>query len=249
MATSQNGWPVHTDQTDLVALNFVTGRVRGGAVHTIFNDLCSWFDRNIEPIRRADSWGWAYRAIRGKTDGYSNHASGTAIDLNATTHPLGKWNTFTAGQRARIRAKLRDYEGAVRWGGDYQSRPDDMHFEINANAATLARVARKLASPAAPVKPSAGGGTSKPSTVNPKPSTNQSEEDELMALSKDTLNQIATAVLTVPVTANGKTAALVQHMAEGFVDDEAQSKKLAELDQKIAAVAQQLAKIAKKVGA
>ena len=99
------------------------------------------------------------------------------------------------------------------------------------------------------VKPSTGGSTNKPSTTNPKPSTNQSEEDELMALSKDTLNQIATAVLTVPVTANGKKAALVQHMAEGFVDDEAQSKKLAELDQKIAAVAQQVAKIAKKVGA
>lgn len=92
-----------------------------------------------------------------------------------------------------------------------------------------------------------GSASSKPKpTTNP---TNKSEEDELMALSKDTLNQIATAVLTVPVTANGKKAALVQHMAEGFVDDEAQSKKLAELDQKIAAVAQQLAKIAKKVGA
>ena len=85
----------------------------------------------------------------------------------------------------------------------------------------------------------------------PKPTTNpnQSEEDELMALNKDTLEQIATAVLTVPVAANGKKAALVQHMAEGFVDDEAQSKKLAELDQKIAAIAQQLAAIAKKVGA
>ena len=85
----------------------------------------------------------------------------------------------------------------------------------------------------------------------PKPTTNpnKSEEDELMALSKETLNQIATAVLTVPVTANGKKAALVQHMAEGFVDDDAQSKKLAELDGKIAALAQQLAKIAKKVGA
>ena len=85
----------------------------------------------------------------------------------------------------------------------------------------------------------------------PKPTTNpnKSEEDELMALSKDTLNQIATAVLTVPVTANGKKAALVQHMAEGFVDDDAQSKKLAELDGKIAALAQQVAKIAKKVGA
>ena len=96
------------------------------------------------------------------------------------------------------------------------------------------------------VKPSTGG-SAKPSTTNPKP--NQSEEDELMALSKETLNQIATAVLTVPVTANGKKAALVQHMADGFVDDEAQSAKLAELDQKIAALAQQVAKIAKKVGA
>ena len=95
------------------------------------------------------------------------------------------------------------------------------------------------------VKPSTGGSTNKPSTTNP----NQSEEDELMALSKETLNQIATAVLTVPVTANGKKAALVQHMAEGFVDDDAQSKKLAEMDQKIAALAQQVAKIAKKVGA
>ena len=99
---------------------------------------------------------------------------------------------------------------------------------------------------ASPVKPSTGGSTSKP---NPKSNPNQSEEDELMALSKETLDQIATAVLTVPVTANGKKAALVQHMAEAFVDDDAQSRKLAELDQKIAAVAQQLAKIAKKVGA
>ena len=92
-----------------------------------------------------------------------------------------------------------------------------------------------------------GSAPSKPKpTTNP---TNKSEEDELMALSKETLNQIATAVLTVPVTANGKKAALVQHMAEGFVDDDAQSKKLAELDGKIAALAQQVAKIAKKVGA
>lgn len=98
------------------------------------------------------------------------------------------------------------------------------------------------------IKPSTGGTTAKPSTTNPKPN-NQSEEDELMALSKETLNQIATAVLTVPVTANGKKAALVQHMADGFVDDDAQSRKLAELDGKIAALAQQVAKIAKKIGA
>ena len=243
MATSQNGWPVHTDQTDLIPLNFVTGRVRGGAVHTIFNDFCTWFNRNIEPIRKKDSWGWAYRPIRGKTDGYSNHSSGTAIDLNATTHPLGEWNTFTAGQRARIRAKLRDYEGAVRWGGDSQTRPDDMHFEINAAAATLARIAKKLGGASSGVKPSTGGSTSKPRH------NNQSEEDELMALSKETLKQITDATLGVNVTANGKSAPLAQHMVEAFVADKAQSAKLAELDGKIAALAQQVAKIAKKVGA
>ena len=109
------------------------------------------------------------------------------------------------------------------------------------------------------VKPSTGGSTTKPSTTNP----NQSEEDELMALSKDTLKQITDATLGVNVTANGKSAPLVQHMAEAFVADKAQSAKLAELDgkisalskqlaamdQKIAALAQQVAKIAKKVGA
>ena len=102
---------------------------------------------------------------------------------------------------------------------------------------------------ASPVKPSTGGSTSKPSTTNTKPKPNQSEEDELMALSKETLDQIATAVLTVPVTANGKKAALVQHMAEAFVADKAQSAKLAELDGKISALSKQLAAIAKKVGA
>ena len=95
------------------------------------------------------------------------------------------------------------------------------------------------------IKPSVGGSTTKPSTTNP----NQSEEDELMALSKDTLKQITDATLGVNVTANGKSAPLVQHMAEAFVVDKAQSAKLAELDGKIAALAQQLAKIAKKVGA
>ena len=100
------------------------------------------------------------------------------------------------------------------------------------------------------VKPSTGGSTTKPSTTNPTPKpNNQSEEDELMALSKETLKQITDATLGVNVTANGKSAPLVQHMAEALVADKAQSAKLAELDGEIAALAQQVAKIAKKVGA
>ena len=91
-----------------------------------------------------------------------------------------------------------------------------------------------------------GSASSRP---KPTANTNQSEEDKLMALSKETLKQITDATLGVNVTANGKSAPLVQHMAEAFVADKAQSAKLAELDGKIAALAQQVAKIAKKVGA
>ena len=71
-------------------------------------------------------------------------------------------------------------------------------------------------------------------------------------LSGDTLEPIpglSDAVLTVPVAANGKKAALVQHMADGFVDDDAQSKKLAELDKRLTEQGRLLDRIVKKIGA
>lgn len=144
MSTSQNRWPVHTSSGALVPLRWVTGRVVGGDVHAVFDYLCGRFDAEVEPIAVEQSWGWAYRAIRGSTSGYSNHASGTAIDLNAPRHPLGRRGTFTAEQVAAIRAILRDLGGAVRWGGDYASRADEMHFEIDTDPATLRRVVEHL---------------------------------------------------------------------------------------------------------
>lgn len=142
--TSQNGWPVHVNQSKLVPLSYVTGRVASGDVHTILAHFCAWFDRNVEPITRGHSWGYAYRAIRGQSSGYSNHASGTAIDLNAPKHPLGSAGTFTAAQAAAIRAQLKKYDGALRWGGDYNGRKDEMHFEVNCNAAKLRQVVKSL---------------------------------------------------------------------------------------------------------
>lgn len=171
MATSQNGWAVHTSQTNLTPLSWVTGRVRGGDVHAIFDDLCAWFHREIETITKAHSWGWAYRPIRGRTSGYSNHASGTAIDLNAPKHPLGARGTFTAAQAAKIRAKMREYGGAIRWGGDYSSgRKDEMHFEINTSAANLRRVVANL------------GGATTPTTSPGVPSTGHDPKTDLERL-------------------------------------------------------------------
>lgn len=142
--TSQNGWPVHLNQSKLVPLSYVTGRVASGDVHAILAHFCAWFDKHVEPITKGHSWGYAYRAIRGQSSGYSNHASGTAIDLNAPKHPLGSSGTFTAAQAAAIRKQLERYDGALRWGGDYNGRKDEMHVEINCNAAKLRQVVKAM---------------------------------------------------------------------------------------------------------
>jgi hypothetical protein len=142
MAKSQNGWPVLTTAPSY-KLKWITGRVLPGDVATIFEHLGRRFNDEVEPINPAHSWGWANRNIAGSSS-VSNHASATAVDFNAPKHPLGKANTFTQAQQATIRAILRELDGVVRWGGDYSGRKDDMHFEINANAAAVAKVAAKL---------------------------------------------------------------------------------------------------------
>lgn len=149
---SQNGWPVYTSSSSLVPLSWITGRVRGGDVHTVFDCLCRRFNAEVEPIIQGHSWGYAYRAVRGQSSGFSNHASATAIDLNAPTHPLGRRGTFTAAQVRAIRTILADFDGVIRWGGDYAGRADEMHFEINADAARVAAAAAKITAPPKPTK-------------------------------------------------------------------------------------------------
>lgn len=147
MAVSQNGWPVIESGTDptLTRIDKIIGRVRAGDVADIFAYLVARFDAEVEDVDvGADDWGWAFRAIRGATSGYSNHASGTALDLNATRHVLGKRGTFTPAQQAAIRQILIALDDVVRWGGDYTGRPDEMHFEIVGTAAQVASVAARI---------------------------------------------------------------------------------------------------------
>lgn len=152
MANSQNGWAVMDTASSPPGLNKspfpgtnivpVPG-VRNGDVATVLHYVGSQFDKRVEKLVNPGCWGYAYRPIRGQTSGFSNHASATAIDLNAPKHPLGKANTFTPAQIKVIRQILSECEGVVRWGGVY-ARPDDMHFEINAGAVAVKRVADKL---------------------------------------------------------------------------------------------------------
>lgn len=148
MRSSQNGWPASKDPEEI---QIVSKRVPGtglklrvaAPVAPLLIAFARDFHKEIERINEGqlDDWGYAYRDIRGAST-LSNHASGTAIDLNATQHPLGAENTFTDEQARTIRRLCRKY--GLRWGGDYRNRKDEMHFEIAMNAAQVANLIRTL---------------------------------------------------------------------------------------------------------
>lgn len=70
-------------------------------------------------------WGFNCRPVRGRNVP-SEHSFGTCVDINAPTNPMGSrlitdmpswmpnlWNAY-----------------GFRWGGDYKTRPDAMHYEF-----------------------------------------------------------------------------------------------------------------------
>ena len=146
---SQNGWPASKNPEEIGIKAFpIAGtsiRIRcqkeAGRILAAF---AAEFHASIEPIDAGslDDWGYAYRNVRGSDHDLSNHSSGTAIDLNASKHPLGKSNTFSNEKQAAIRVLCRKY--GLRWGGDYKSRKDDMHFEITSTPAEVKALADKL---------------------------------------------------------------------------------------------------------
>ncbi|GAA0492811.1 hypothetical protein Ade02nite_69580 [Paractinoplanes deccanensis] len=151
MPHSQNGWvagkPEEFGGLDKSPVPGTTVKlpqgVRRGDVATVLLYVAEQFHRTVEPLRPKQCWGYAYRVIRGSSK-LSNHASGTAIDLNAPAHPLGAKGTFTAKEIIAIRKILAFCDGTVRWGGDYRGRRDEMHFEIVQPASDVALIAKKI---------------------------------------------------------------------------------------------------------
>jgi hypothetical protein len=68
------------------------------------------------------SGGFNYRNIRGGNK-LSQHAFGTAIDINAMTNPLGQ-SASDIPHAAELARKW-----GLEWGGNWKGRPDPMHFE------------------------------------------------------------------------------------------------------------------------
>lgn len=132
---SPNGWPISPQPAEIeivsrtIAGTDIKVRVAKKAAPYLLG-FAAEFHTLVEPLDQGelDDWGYNYRVIRGTLDKPSNHASGTALDLNAKKHPLGKRHTFTPAQTNTIRRLAKKYH--LTWGGDFGSRPDEMHIEI-----------------------------------------------------------------------------------------------------------------------
>lgn len=145
---SQNGWRASKVRADIGIESFLIPGTKvkfacAKSVAPLLVGFAAEFHELIEPIDEGglDDWGYAYRDVRGVVGKLSNHASGTAIDLNATKHPLGKAGTFPLAKVPMIRALAKKY--GLKWGGDFR-RPDEMHFEIALSEAKVAALIGSL---------------------------------------------------------------------------------------------------------
>jgi len=147
---SHNGWPASKDAAEIhiisVPIEGTKIKVRcAKAVAPLIAGFCKEFHELIEPIDEGalDDWGYAFRMIRGSADKLSNHSSGTAIDLNATQHPLGKIGTFPAEKVPMIKALSKKY-GLIWGGSENWKRRDEMHWEIGLSEAKVAALIGSL---------------------------------------------------------------------------------------------------------
>ena len=146
---SSNGWPASNDRKEIGIKSYEVPGAKTklacaeGAAPLLIG-FASEFHKLIEPIDEGtlDDWGYCFRMVRGTADKLSNHSSGTAIDLNAPKHALGKVGTFPPEKVPMIRALATKY--GLKWGGDYVTRKDEMHFELNLNPAKAAALIVKL---------------------------------------------------------------------------------------------------------
>ncbi|ACV80467.1 hypothetical protein Namu_4178 [Nakamurella multipartita DSM 44233] len=134
--TSYNGWSVGTPASAIGVANYVVPGtsisipVRSD-VATVLIHLADRFNREVEGLRSGQVWGYDYRRNVNNPSVWSNHASGTAIDLNSALHPNGAKGSFTSSQVSAIRNILSFFGDVIYWGGDYRGTTDEMHFEID----------------------------------------------------------------------------------------------------------------------
>lgn len=141
MPTTPNGHPVIApdDLAELtVVLDIGGAKFRVAKAHAASFRALLRFLNELEPFA-GPGWdgGYAHRKIRGSTR-WSEHAAGAAVDVNASQHPMGaaRYAGWSEQEVRMIRWYLRTSKHGqrFRWGADFKTTPDPMHFEIKAAA-------------------------------------------------------------------------------------------------------------------
>lgn len=156
--TSYNGWPASPDPHLIgVNPNFAVagvafpGGVKAGDVALVLGHVAGRIHTSVEALVPGWCWGYEWRRNRNDPSTLSTHASATSVDINAPRHANGAYDTFTATQVVRIREILREVQGVVWWGRDWEGTPDEMHFEIHGTATKVHAAALQLGVPDPPV--------------------------------------------------------------------------------------------------
>lgn len=110
-----------------------------------FDYLVRRFHHEVENILGVpDDGAFACRPIRGSQPPVaSNHSWGLALDLNWQQHPMGRSGTFRPGQVLAIHLLIHEMSG-FRWGGDYDGRVDEMHFEYLGTPKDMALLVKRI---------------------------------------------------------------------------------------------------------
>ena len=136
---SLNGWPVIERSSDP---RLETGKVPGAdrrlttrrEALPLFLAVAADWHRWIHPIDQGavDTGGWVNRDARAVPGRKSNHASGTAIDVDwsGVGAPVPRNRVFWRSKESQMRRILKIYS-ILNWGGDWSPAYwDPMHLEL-----------------------------------------------------------------------------------------------------------------------
>lgn len=152
MVTAQNGWTgISSASSPLLHVWNIPckGGIRKIPLHVgsagfLLCHFAMWWDDAIDPVMGGvyDEWGHNYRFIGG-SNVLSNHAPGTAMDIDATQYPQGRYNLSSA-QRSLIKRRMTFFDGTLAHGAFYRTTVDEMHVEIDAMLPAVEKKARAL---------------------------------------------------------------------------------------------------------
>jgi len=124
-------------QVEIPQLSSVQGASSGGSV--AFHQLAAtqlqnlwkeWEDAGLLNLVLTWAGSYAPRFVRGSTTYLSNHAFGTAFDINAAWNPLGAVPALTSQKGSTRKLVEIANKWGFFWGGHFQPRRDGMHFEV-----------------------------------------------------------------------------------------------------------------------